>query len=366
MSTRLTPELLDLMEQEKVIEQGLGTFIDVGCALLTIRDGRKYRAAGYDTFEAYLEQRWDMTRSYGYRLISAAEIAGELSPTGDIPKPTSERQVRPLAALPADERADAWAEAVEHANGDQPTTAQVTEAVERRRIPQPVPKPAPAGAPPHPAPFSDAVLDVFRDLLARWNVRGGRRLLDPFAGTGRIHELATDGWETVGVELEPEWARVHTDTIVGDATALSFPDRSFDAIATSPAYGNRLADSYDPSDPEARRSYSIDLGRPLTVGNGAAMQWGDEYCELHTKVWAECVRVLRPEGLLLLNCKDHQRDGAIVGVTGWHLRTLIGLGLVAIDLCTLPAAGLPFTTAKPLSELVIAFRKAAGHDRLPG
>lgn len=43
----LTPELLDLMEHEKVIEQGLMTYIEVGVALAAIRDGRKYLAAGY-------------------------------------------------------------------------------------------------------------------------------------------------------------------------------------------------------------------------------------------------------------------------------------------------------------------------------
>ena len=44
--TALSSELLDLMEHEKVIEQGLAGFMEVGHALLTIRDGRKYVAAG--------------------------------------------------------------------------------------------------------------------------------------------------------------------------------------------------------------------------------------------------------------------------------------------------------------------------------
>ena len=51
----LSPELLDLMEHEKHIEQGLGTFVDVGCALLAIKAHKKYRAAGYcglDTSDA--------------------------------------------------------------------------------------------------------------------------------------------------------------------------------------------------------------------------------------------------------------------------------------------------------------------------
>lgn len=39
---RLTPELLRLMEHEKVIEQGLQTFYEVGQALVAIRDGRQW------------------------------------------------------------------------------------------------------------------------------------------------------------------------------------------------------------------------------------------------------------------------------------------------------------------------------------
>jgi hypothetical protein len=293
------------------------------------------------------------------------------------PKPERESQVRPLNALPtAEEKAEAWAEAVELADGDQPTAAEV-EAVVKDRRPKPVPKPLPKvggerveGAPPHPAVYSDAVLDAFRELLADHHDGIGRVLVDPFAGTGRIHELAPE-WYTLGVELEPEWADLHPPS-PGKHAGITFCGNSLDlavvlgnragvavvdVIATSAAYGNRLADHYDAYDPEARRSYSIDLGRPLTEGNGAGMQWGDEYRELHEAVWRECAWLLRPGGLFLLNCKDHQRAGAIMPVTGWHLRTLVALGLGVIDLRTIPPAGLANTTAAKLPELVVAFRK---------
>lgn len=365
----LTPELVDLMEHEKVIDQGLASFVDVGNALLAIKAGRKYKHAGYDTFEDYCQRRWSITPQHGRRLAVAAAtveaLARDLEPIGSI-LPTAESQVRPLAALPAPERAEVWTEAVARAGG-QPTAAIIAEVVDSRRNPTPVPKPGPkldgarsTEAPPHPAMFSDAVLDAFRELLGEHHDGDGRRLLDPFAGTGRIHELRPD-WDTVGVELEPEWACLHPDTIHGDSRQLPFPHDSFDGVATSPAYGNRLADSYNAYDPQARRSYSIDLGRPLTAGNGAGLQWGPEYRQLHVAVWTDCVRVLRPGGLLLLNCKDHQRDRRIVSVTGWHVRTLVALGLAVIDLRTLRNAGLPFTTAEPLSELVVALRKTSTH-----
>ena len=64
----------------------------------------------------------------------------------------------------------------------------------------------------HPAKYTDHLLPVFEDLL-----KGCTKVLDPFAGTGKIHSLPFD---TVGVELEKEWAEMHEKTIVGDATDL--------------------------------------------------------------------------------------------------------------------------------------------------
>ena len=95
-----------------------------------------------------------------------------------------------------------------------------------------------AMCPPHPARFNDRILEAADQLL-------GPRLgwiLDPFAGTGRVHELRRSGRFTIGVEIEPEWAAMHPRTIVGSALALPFGAETFDAIVTSPTYGNRMAD----------------------------------------------------------------------------------------------------------------------------
>jgi hypothetical protein len=66
------------------IEQGLATFVDVGEALLYIRDGKKYRAAKYATFEEYCRDRWEMTPQHGQRLIQAAELLEGMEPVGSI------------------------------------------------------------------------------------------------------------------------------------------------------------------------------------------------------------------------------------------------------------------------------------------
>jgi hypothetical protein len=103
----------------------------------------------------------------------------------------------------------------------------------------------PAGRP-HPAKYSRRVLDSLQVILDGELVgrpRSAERLLvvDPFAGTGLIHTLASDSIRTIGVELEAEWAEQHDSTIVGSALELvhlfgeknGFP-YDVDVIATSP------------------------------------------------------------------------------------------------------------------------------------
>lgn len=205
-------------------------------------------------------------------------------------------------------------------------------------------KPDLGGGVSHPARYSGALLPIFVELLEEHDA--GPRVLDPFAGTGGIHELQSGsrafpsgtlfssqrpGFETVGVELEPEWARVHPDTLCASALDLPFASDTFDAICTSPTYGNRLADHHNASDPHLRRSYTHDLGRKLTPGNSGAMQWGDEYRDFHVRAWNESARVLRPCGLFVLNVKDHIRKGLRQPVAEWHVTTLRRLGFTLLE-----------------------------------
>jgi hypothetical protein len=99
----LTPNESARLEQlEAVVERGLQTFIEVGMALALIRDRRLY-AATHDTFANYLRERWGISRSRGYRLIQAAEVAVAVSPNGDIEPPANEAQARELVPLVSDE-----------------------------------------------------------------------------------------------------------------------------------------------------------------------------------------------------------------------------------------------------------------------
>jgi tRNA G10 N-methylase Trm11 len=211
------------------------------------------------------------------------------------------------------------------------------------------------GAPPHPATFPSRVLDILAEVLV-----GYQRILDPFAGVGGIHRLAEQGHTTVGIELEPEWAAAHPHTRVGTALRLRFGDDRFDAIATSPTYGNRLADSYNATDPESRHSYHHDLGHRPSKGSSAILQWGEAYRDFHQMAWTEATRVLRPGGRFALNIKDHYRNGVRQHVAEWHLLTLIQLGLCHRETVGVSTGGLgrhigENANNRDLAELIVVF-----------
>lgn len=113
VSALSAPEMDELARCESVIEAGLKTFVEVGLALLAIRDQRLYRE-WYGTFEDYCRERWDMGRAHAYRLMDAADVVQNLSPIGDM-LPATESQARPLAALAPDEQREVWREVVQTA-----------------------------------------------------------------------------------------------------------------------------------------------------------------------------------------------------------------------------------------------------------
>jgi len=225
------------------------------------------------------------------------------------------------------------------------------------RRPLKAPVMAPITGPPHPAQFSTEVLVAIVEVIVPWAMQLGRsvRVLDPFAGVGGIHLLARQSEqappalfgpahnvETVGVEIEPEWAGQHPRTIVGDATVLPFPDACFDVVATSPTYGNRMADHHNARDGSTRITYRHKLGRALTPGNSGAMQWGEPYRALHICAWEQARRVLRPDGLMLLNVSNHIRKGKEIPVVEWHMGTLDALGFIIKDDIAVPTARMRF------------------------
>jgi len=131
----LTQEEQQLLGQsEKTIEVGLGQFVDVGSALIVISDHKLYRD-GFDTFEDYCRQRWNLSDKYAYRLINAARcvtsLRGELTAQAVTTFPSNESQVRPLLDLDEKKRAKAWLKVLKDTEGHQITAKEVQAVVNK-------------------------------------------------------------------------------------------------------------------------------------------------------------------------------------------------------------------------------------------
>lgn len=185
-------------------------------------------------------------------------------------------------------------------------------------------------------------------------LHGRQMILDPMAGSGRIFDLerSLPGATIKAIEIEPEWADMHPKTQLGNALHLPFPPETFDAICVSPAYGNRMADNHKARDASKRNTYTHTLGRTLHPDNAGQLHWGAKYREFHVKAWTEARRVLKDDGIFVLNTKnflktkkitkralpdfetirfvDEERGKMLVEVdiTGWHVKALERLGFV--------------------------------------
>lgn len=203
------------------------------------------------------------------------------------------------------------------------------------------------GPPKHPAKFSPAILDVLAREVSREHnrrVKAGHDralpllLVDPFAGVGRCHTLAMPGKvHTLGVEIQHQWAACHRQTVCADSLEWmaapsyripNFPDwpGGADIVATSPCYGNRLADHHDARDGSRRRSYTHDLGEMPAEGSSAVLHWGPAYWRFHATAYRRIYDLLWPGGLFLLNVSDIVRGKAMISATQWHLGAALTAG----------------------------------------
>ncbi len=94
--------------QLSACESSIGTlriaFWAAGRALQIVRDGRLYRSA-YASFDDYVEQRWDMQRSYAHKLIRAWPLAARLHPMAPGINEGQIRELLPVAAEHGEEAA---------------------------------------------------------------------------------------------------------------------------------------------------------------------------------------------------------------------------------------------------------------------
>ena len=174
--------------------------------------------------------------------------------------------------------------------------------------------------PPKNSAYSDHELSTIADIIRS---EGIEFVLDPMAGAGGIHRLGEAlNIETLGVEVEPSLAFHHRRTIVGDAASLPSWLSGVPAIVTAPEQGSHRSVS-------TMRRHLGELDRRNTGAH--LFRATGEYEAAHTEIWASCVEVLRPGGLLVFVARYFIRDGIYMRPEVFHSETLQKLGLVFED-----------------------------------
>lgn len=113
-----------LEADERIIERGLSSFVEVGAALAHIRDQRLYHEAGFDTFEDYCRERWDMGHRYASNQIDAARVVAAIETGAHAPvqPPQFEAHARPLVKVLNEQgegaTVNAWSQIVEAHEGE--------------------------------------------------------------------------------------------------------------------------------------------------------------------------------------------------------------------------------------------------------
>jgi len=97
-----------LIHFEEMIEQGAIGYFSAGYALEEIQKRKLYKCRDCKTFAEYCKKRFDISRSYGYRLIAYNRVHSLL---GKDDKRIPERLLRPLNGLNAQEIEDVWKQA---------------------------------------------------------------------------------------------------------------------------------------------------------------------------------------------------------------------------------------------------------------
>lgn len=207
----------------------------------------------------------------------------------------------------------------------------------------------------HPAKYSKSVMNtITREVQRLVNAGdlGEWHVLDPFGGVGGIFDLhimegdyepAELTFKITCVEIEEEWAdtakrhqrfrdkhdQVFCLNFFDYAARLSVQE-TFDLVVVSPTYGNRMADHHEAKDDSKRNTYRHTLGRPLTPGSSAEMQWGPDYRMFHALANQRVFNLLRPGGYFFLNVKDHIRKGEKQPVAAWHKSICTTIGFTPL------------------------------------
>lgn len=184
----------------------------------------------------------------------------------------------------------------------------------------------------NPAKFSDSILQVIENyILAKLPLES--TILDPFGGSGKIAKIKDNVDVKIHCnDIENGWKeKFPVDMWYHQDAEFLTTDCTFDAIITSPTYGNRMADHHNAKDASKRITYTHRYGNKLTEGNTGVMHFGNEYKNKHYKIFVHLKQLLKTNGYLMVNVSNFIRSGKEVDVVGWWQEMLSSIGYIFIE-----------------------------------
>lgn len=197
----------------------------------------------------------------------------------------------------------------------------------------------------HPAKMN---VELARRLVDEYTTPG-QWVLDPMAGCGTVPIIAADmGRKSAGVELEAQYITNHTCN--GDTFSLPFRDGQFDAIITSPPYGEAIGRAGDrdiqktiaAKDRYEQRRFGKSLTNHAVYGihpkNVGSMPLQSRkkpsFVDSMAKILKEWYRVLGPQGMLITVIKDQRKGRKRLGLfdmSGFIVQTATTAGFMFVE-----------------------------------
>ena len=261
MTASLAPhESARLSTLEQTVRDGLRDFRRTGQALSEIRDNGFYRAS-YESFEAYLQDRWGFTAPQAGRLIDASDVAKILDPLGIQPKNEAQARSYRAAAKVIEElepeQQRVIARLVEAAAPDTQTDAD-SEAD--------VPWDVPAA---EVRIMASVVKKLQPDALVHHPDSGDEVPFDTLTNPERFEVIRTHVDQKTQAYREKQEAKANAP----QAEKINWADWVLNTAATSLSHGQRLEITVEPDGSGAARAVAriVDgsTGEVLSAGGGA-------------------------------------------------------------------------------------------------
>ena len=204
-----------LGELETIIERGQQVFIEVGNALLEIREKDLFPQ---DSFELYCQERWGWNRAHGHRLADAAEVINGL-PKALASTVTTERAARELGKMSQPQQVEVLREL--KASGTPVTSSSVAQNApvsNRRSSPMGDGKSVDTKTETQPVPAAQLDAQGFQipeHILPLWNraEEMGAELIRHISPIRAIIRKASEEDDVVTVEMPRQQMTEHLDMI---------------------------------------------------------------------------------------------------------------------------------------------------------